>query len=45
VIYADSVDGLGLRNIRVRQIAAADRKLTLDPVIENVSELREEAVR
>jgi polygalacturonase len=44
-IYADSVDGLGLRNIRVRQSAGGDRKLTLDPIIENVSELREEAVR
>ena len=30
-IYADSVDGLELRNIHVRQSAAADRKLTLDP--------------
>jgi polygalacturonase len=43
-IFADSVNGLGLRNIRVRQGAAADRKLVLDPVVENVIELREQAV-
>jgi hypothetical protein len=44
-IFADSVDGLGLRNIRVRQSAGGDRKLTLDPITENVSDLPEQAVR
>jgi hypothetical protein len=44
-IYADSVDGLGLRNVRIRQSAGGDRKLTLDPVIGNVTVLRDQAVR
>lgn len=44
-IYADSVDGLELRNIRVHPVAAADRHLALDPVLENISDLHEQAVR
>jgi polygalacturonase len=44
-IYADSVGGLELRTIRVRQSTAADRKLTLDPIIENVTDLHEQDVR
>ena len=43
-IYADSVDGLGMRDIRVRQGGAADRKLAFDSIIENVNKLRESAV-
>jgi polygalacturonase len=44
-IYADSIGGLELRNIRVRKSAAADGKLTLDPIIENVIDLHEQDVR
>jgi polygalacturonase len=44
-IYADNVGGLELRNIRVGQSVVADRKLTLDPIIENISDLHEQAVR
>jgi hypothetical protein len=44
-IYADSIGGLELRNIRVRKSAAADGKLTLDPIIENVTDLHEQDVR
>jgi len=44
-IYADSVGGLELRTIRVRQSTAAYRKLTLDPIIENVTDLHEQDVR
>lgn len=39
-IYADSVAGLELRNINVHQADTETRKLTLDPVIDNVSGLR-----
>jgi hypothetical protein len=44
-IYADSVGGLELRTIRVRQSTAGDRELTLDPIIENVTDLHEQDVR
>jgi polygalacturonase len=39
-IYADSVAGLELRNINIHQAETGARKLTLDPVIENVTGLR-----
>jgi len=42
-IYADDVAGLDVRNIHVRQADTEARKLTLDPVIENVSGLQRTA--
>jgi len=42
-IYADSIAGLDLRNVSVRRADTEERKLTLNPVIENVSGLRRTA--
>jgi hypothetical protein len=42
-IYADSVAGLELRNIKVHPADTETRKLKFDPAIENVSELRRTA--
>jgi len=36
-LYASSVDGLATRNVTCRQNAATDRKLKLEPVLEEVS--------
>ena len=40
-LYADSVSGLELRDITFRTADSGDRKLSLDPVINNVDGLRE----
>ncbi|MFZ0826342.1 MAG: glycosyl hydrolase family 28 protein [Verrucomicrobiia bacterium] len=42
-IYADDVAGLDLRNIHVREAETESRKLTLEPVIENVNGLQRTA--
>jgi polygalacturonase len=42
-IYADDVAGLDLRNIHFRQADTETRNLALDPVIENVTGLRQTA--
>lgn len=44
-IFADSVAGLELRQVRFRTSATADRTITLDPIVANVDNLRELDVR
>lgn len=43
-IYADSVAGLELRNIKAHQVDTGGRKLALEPVIENVRDLKKTSV-